>query len=100
MSQSKKAIGLRCVICDTDEAVERNHAGGQNHVAWFWMPFCHKHHVQFHALVAAAGIDLEYTSDPQERVLRALKAVQICNWMLLERQQELNSQRQQARQTG
>jgi hypothetical protein len=82
---------LRCVICDTDKGVERNHAGGRNHVAWFTMPFCRKHHDQFHALVAAAGIDLEYHPDPHERLLRALKAIQVCEFMLLEAMQELSS---------
>jgi hypothetical protein len=31
-----------------------------------------------------AGVNLEYTSDPRERMLRALKAVQVFEWMLFE----------------
>ncbi len=79
-----------CVICGRKK-IEHNHAGGKNFVAWFTMPFCPKHHAQFHALVAAAGINLEYTSDPIERLIRALKALLVCAFMLLEGLQELHS---------
>jgi hypothetical protein len=48
------------------------------------MPCCKKHHDHFHALLRMAGVSLEYTSDPRERLLRALKAVQVFEWMLLE----------------
>lgn len=50
MSSRTSAARLRCVICGTDQGVERNHVGGRNHVAWLTMPFCRKHHDQFHAL--------------------------------------------------
>ncbi len=90
MSVRAKA-SVRCVICGSKDA-ERNHVGGQNHVAWFTMPFCREHHDQFHALVRAAGIDLEYISDPRERLLRGLKANTVCQWMLTEALQKLNSQ--------
>ena len=60
-------------------------------MAWFTMPFCPKHHAQFHALVDAAGINLEYTSDPIERLIRALKALLVCAFLLLEALQELHS---------
>ena len=80
----------RCVICDR-ERIQHNHAGGRNHVAWFTMPFCREHHDQFHALVRAAGIDLEYTADPHERLIRALQAITVCQWMLTEALKNLNS---------
>jgi len=79
-----------CVICGK-KRIERNHAGGKNFVAWFTMPFCPKHHTQFHALVSAAGINLEYTPDPVDRLIRALKALLVCAFMLLEAMEELNS---------
>jgi hypothetical protein len=79
-----------CVICGK-KRIERNHAGGKNFVAWFTMPFCPKHHTQFHALVSAAGINLEHTPDPIERLIRALKALLVCAFMLLEGMQELNA---------
>ncbi len=84
-----------CVICGKKK-IERNHAGGKNFVAWFTMPFCPKHHTQFHALVAAAGINLEYTPDPLERLIRALKALLVRAFMLLEAIQERNSSEQAA----
>ena len=79
-----------CVVC-ARKKIERNHAGGRNFVAWFTLPFCTKHHAQFHALCAAAGINFEYTSDPIERLIRALKALLVCAFMLLEALQELHS---------
>ena len=80
----------RCVICDSKDA-EKNHVGGQNHVAWFTMPFCRAHHDQFHTFLRAAGIDLEYTTDARDRVLRGLQACDIAHWVLTKRLQELNS---------
>lgn len=84
MRARKQIDGLHCVICGSNAKVERNHVGGRNHVAWFWMPCCKKHHDHFHALLRMAGVNLEYTSDPRERLLRALKAAQVFEWMLLE----------------
>ncbi len=86
-----KASESRCVICG--RRAQRNHAGGRNHVAWFTMPFCPVHHAQFHALLRAAGIDLEYTADPRERLLRGLQACLIAQWVLTKALQELIRQR-------
>lgn len=79
------------MICSGDR-VENNHVGGRKHVAWFKMPFCLVHHDQFHALLRAAGINLEYTADPRERILRGLQATMVCQWMLTEALKNLNSQ--------
>jgi hypothetical protein len=35
-------------------------------------------------MVDRAGIDLHYTDDPIERIRRALAAIKIAEWMLLE----------------
>jgi hypothetical protein len=64
--------------------VQGNHLGGKQHLAWFTMPFCDRCHPLFHAMVDRAGIDLRYTDDPVERVRRALAAIKIAEWMLLE----------------
>jgi hypothetical protein len=61
-------------------------------VAWFTMPFCYKHHTQFHAFLSNAGINLEYTSDPRERLARGLSACLVAQWVLTKALQELNSQ--------
>jgi hypothetical protein len=64
--------------------VQGNHLGGRQHLAWFTMPFCGECHLLFHAMVTRAGIDLNYTQDPIERFRRALAAIKIAEWMLLE----------------
>jgi hypothetical protein len=92
-----KANASHCVICDETGGVEQNHAGGRNYVAWFTMPFCKKHHRQFHALVEAAGINLEYTPDPRERLHRALGAIAICQWIVLQALRELPSDEKRGR---
>jgi hypothetical protein len=82
---------LRCVVCESTEKVEMNHIGGRNFIAWLTMPFCGEHHARFHVLLQQAGIDLRYTSDPIERARRALAAIKIAEWMILEMiKEELN----------
>jgi len=83
---------VRCVICSSDDDMERHHVGGKNHIAWFTMPLCKVHHGQITRLVAAAGINLEYTDDPMERLIRAQQACQVFLWTLTEAQRQLNSQ--------
>ncbi len=89
MSVRAKASAL-CVICGSKK-IERNHMGGRNHVAWFTMPFCREHHTRFHDLTSNAGIDLEYTADPRERLLRALEACWVAQWVLTQALRNLNS---------
>jgi hypothetical protein len=72
------------VLCESTNNVQGNHLGGRNNLAWFTMPFCERCHVLFHAMVDRAGIDLCYTHDPIERIRRALAAIKIAEWMLLE----------------
>ena len=74
----------RCVLCGSARNVQGNHLGGRQHLAWFTMPFCDHCHSLFHAMVKRAGIDLSYTDDPIERIRRALAAIKIAEWMLLE----------------
>ena len=49
------------------------------------MQFCLQCHARFHVLLRQAGISLEYTDDPIERIRRALAAFKIAEWMLLDR---------------
>jgi hypothetical protein len=74
----------RCVLCGSARNVQGNHLGGRHHLAWFTMPFCDHCHPLFHTMVDRAGIDLHYTDDPIERIRRALAAIKIAEWMLLE----------------
>jgi hypothetical protein len=87
MSVPKSKIP-RCVICGSTRKIEMNHVGGRHFVAWFTMPFCYEHHARFHILVQQAGVDLRFTSDGIERARRALEAINICNWVVLEMMKE------------
>ena len=48
------------------------------------MPFCGECHLRFHTLARQAGLVLEWTDDPAERLRRALMFIKICEWMILE----------------
>jgi len=48
------------------------------------MPFCGECHSRFHTLARQAGLVLEWTDDPIERLRRALAFIKICEWMILE----------------
>jgi len=85
----------RCAICSSDERVEANHVGGQNHIAWFTIPLCGQHHDRFHALLRHVGVDLRYTPDHVERLIRVLKAVLVFTWMVVEGFQHLSNRRGQ-----
>jgi hypothetical protein len=62
--------------------VEWHHIGGRNHVAWFMIPLCQKHHVALTIALRRAGIDMHYTSDVAERLRRARQAIYVCLWFL------------------
>jgi hypothetical protein len=74
----------KCVLCGSTRDVQGNHLGGRSHLAWFTMPFCGECHSLFHRMVDSAGIDLRYTDDSIERFRRALAAIKIAEWILLE----------------
>ena len=74
----------KCVLCASTRNVQANHLGGRHNLAFFTMPFCDQCHRLFHAMVDRAGIDLRFTDDPIERARRALAAITIAEWMLLE----------------
>jgi hypothetical protein len=72
------------VICGSDKNVEDNHAGGRNHVAWFTIPFCEKHHQQFHRQLENLEICLRYTPNKLKRLVTAALALIITLWMVLQ----------------
>jgi hypothetical protein len=82
--KSRSLHGSVCVICGTAKNVERNHAGGRNHIAWFTPPFCERHHQQFHRLLERVGIDLRYTPNKLKRLVFAALALTIALWMVLQ----------------
>ena len=72
------------MLCGSNRNVQANHLGGRHNLACFTMPFCDQCHRLFHAMVERAGIDLRYTHDSVERIRRAMAAIKIAEWMLLE----------------
>jgi len=77
VNASTKRASPHCVICGTRATVERHHLGGRSHLVWLTAPLCLVHHNQLHRLLKTAGVDLEYTADPVERLIRATKAISI-----------------------
>jgi len=86
---STKAV---CIICGREKHLQRNHAGGRNHLAWFTVPFCEPHHRVFHRLLESVGLDLRYTPDKLRRLVTAALALTIALWMVLQALMETVSQ--------
>jgi hypothetical protein len=78
------SVGPVCVICGSQKNLEQNHAGGKNHIAWLKLPFCKRHHDQFHRMVESVGINLRYTSNKVKRLVMAALALTIALWMVLQ----------------
>ena len=81
-----------CVICGAYAHLEFNHAGGRNHIDWFKLPFCERHHRQFHRQLEAVGINLRYTPNKLKRLVLAALALSIAVWMVLQALWETVSQ--------
>ena len=75
MKPPGKSKRAGCVICGSHRHLQLHHFGGKNHLAWAMMPLCRAHHVQLHRLIKC--VDLQYTSDPVERLIRASIAINI-----------------------
>jgi hypothetical protein len=73
---------LHCTICGSTKQVERHHAGGRNHIAWFTILLCREHHVRLTRYIEAAGVDMRYTPDRMERLRRARQAIRMLGWLL------------------
>ena len=84
--------GPICVICGKDKNIELNHAGGRNHFSWFTIPFCERHHRQFHRQLEGVGVNLRYTPNRLKRLVLAALALTIALWMVLQALWETVSQ--------
>jgi hypothetical protein len=73
-----------CVICGSDKNVEDHHGGGRNHMAWFTIPFCEKHHQQFHRQLESLEICLRYTPNKLKRLVTAALMLTVALWMVLQ----------------
>lgn len=91
MKGSAKIATPACVICGSRVNVQRHHVGGRNHLAWLTAFLCDIHHRRLHLLLASAGIDLEYTRDPTERLIQATTAMSIFMCMILEALHEVKA---------
>jgi hypothetical protein len=81
MKPHGKSNRIGCAICGSRQNVQWHHIGGKKHLAWVMMPVCQPHHRQCHALITRARINLEYTSDPVERLIRASIAISIFRYL-------------------
>lgn len=88
---------LRCTICGSTDQVEKHHVGGRNHVVWFTILLCRKHHVKLTAYIAAAGVDMRYTPDRLTRIRRARQAICMLLWFLDMQEEEFTSQNSEKR---
>jgi hypothetical protein len=86
--RTSRKHNARCAICGSGRNVEHHHIGGRKHLAWVSVPLCTDHHRQLHILLEQAGIDLRYTSDPVERMIRALGAISVLSCMIQNALQE------------
>ena len=82
MKASAKRSSPRCVICGNRSTLERHHLGARRHLVWLTAPLCRIHHNRLHRLLKIAGVDLKYTRDPVERLIRATKAISIFMCMI------------------
>jgi hypothetical protein len=79
---------LHCALCGSTAQVERHHVGGQFHIAWITVPLCRIHHGRMTEMLRLSGVEMGYTSDPQERLQRVRRAILVFNWMILELEQQ------------
>jgi hypothetical protein len=79
-----KAIGLRrCVLCGSRRKLHEHHVGLQNHIPWLTMLLCEPCHENFHARFRQS-VDYRFTPNPKMRLIRAMQAVLVFLWVLLE----------------
>ena len=87
----QKRTGKRCpdcpkqCFCGSSKQLEANHLGGRNHVPWLTLPFCHEDHAEFHRTCTRAGIDFRTTSNQLISLIRALKAMLVGMWMVVDK---------------
>jgi hypothetical protein len=78
------AAGLkRCVLCGSRRKTRQHHIGGQNHISWLTMLVCEPCHETFHARFRQS-VDYRFTPNSKMRLIRAMQAVLVFLWVLLE----------------
>ncbi len=71
------------MLCGSRRKVHKHHIGGQNHIRWLTMLLCETCHENFHARFRQS-VDFEFTPNSKMRLIRAMQAVLVFLWMLLE----------------
>jgi hypothetical protein len=73
----------RCVLCGGRRKPHKHHIGGQNHIFWLRMLLCEACHETFHARFRQS-VNYRFTPNSQVRLIRAMQAVLVFLWVLLE----------------
>lgn len=89
MKAARRTLKSRCVICGVRS--QAHHVGGRRHLIWLYGSLCQIHHDYVHRLIKTAGVNLEYTDDPVERLIRATKAINIFMCVVLDALHEARS---------
>jgi hypothetical protein len=80
-----RAKPRRCLLCGSTKEVQWHHLGGRRHVRFGTVPLCRRCHVVLtRALYQAQGDMMSYTSDPNERLQRIVRAVSVFLWQAAE----------------
>jgi uncharacterized protein YlaI len=73
----------RCVLCGRSRELNKHHLGGQNHIPWLTMLLCESCHDNFHAKFRQS-VNFHFTPNKKMRLIRAMQAILVFLWMLLE----------------
>jgi len=79
--RSRRGDKGRCLICGRP-AQEWHHIAGKAHDRQLTGPLCQAHHDLATENLRRADVDMRATTNPVERVRRALKATAVFLWML------------------
>lgn len=74
----------KCVICGGTDDIELHHVGGRNHIPKYKVPLCRKRHQELTEKIRIAGGNMSYTPNKKARIVRALMAIMVFVWTLLE----------------
>jgi hypothetical protein len=64
--------------------MQQNHYGGWKDVPWFFLPNCGRDHATFHRMCERAGVHFRDIPNKSLALTRALKAILIGMWMVVD----------------
>lgn len=74
----------RCAICGSTQDLQEHHLGGHNHAKHFTITLCRPHHEAVTVAISRAKVNMQNTTDPEERIRRARQAALVFQWFLEE----------------